>query len=749
MSLRPPPVDQRARSVDSGLSSKTLCAVCKSIDFRRYLYEDMKSRVCLGTVNELDPTCPFCRLLFECVNNCRRKVSNLDKLYLSNFEAWNDCVVLASTEFRGIRLLEDYSNFADQKAIAAASGASKRYRFIVRSKDSKLGSIQYLPSRPMSFFGQRVNPNLVDMALVKSWLTSCQRHHGRSCGAAGEASKRLRFFRVIDINSRTVISAPSECSYATLSYVWGQKEFFKSRTKDLVKDEKGEMVVKLPERLPATFEDAIFVTHSLGLRYLWIDALCIIQDSDVEVDTLMKRMDAIYNSAEVTIVAAAGQTVESGLAGIIRPRQQTQRVEVVKDLPLVVVFPRYNAIERDESIKWNQRGWTFQEKILSKRILLFTECQVYFQCSNTAWSEDVVVNPRLSFANTKRWRPLRWAADRHIGQPSDLFGVKFSNYVAIIEAYSRRDLTRRYDGINAIQGVLTTMKREMGKFFFGLPENYFGQALLWHPKIWSVSKPWPSGEALLPTWTWARWELPQGCTWQSTIFSKEINLASSMFVVEPQEMSEVLAPTENRQPPLYANENTLELGWAPNRVSNLQHMKYPSLQLRPIQENILYFAKGLLYFRTFFVRVQIGGRDHSVDYDVDHDVDDIQRPLEIRQYRLTDGWNGCLGYIRMSEAVKQDYVQKHPDYVTLCWSRGYNGPSIDKRYVPVRQEIKTNSDDKQYTMNFELPESEFLVAHVMLVDWIGGVAHRVAVGAIVEPAWSKFRWKRPHWVLLG
>jgi hypothetical protein len=115
--------------------------------------------------------------------------------------------------------------------------------------------------------------------------------------------------------------------------------------------------------------------------------------------------------------------------------------------------------------------------------------------------------------------------------------------------------------------------------------------------------------------------------------------------------------------------------------------------------------------------------------------------------RLVDGKSRCFGYIRISEALKQFNQLRDVDYVTICWSKGYQGPTVDHKYIPVREEIRRDSNGTSHTETMELHIWQYMVAHVMLVNWIDGIAHRVAVGTIVETAWSKFREKKRGWVL--
>lgn len=381
-----------------------LCQRCSNIDFKTYLYVPIETerKIKLCKVRDLGSGCPFCRLVLASLPN--RYVRPEAVIWLGNRLATTSTHVYALAE-RSTR--SGYSNRKDIEAIAKATAGKKRYQFTLHVDGNLYGIVQHFPRVARSFFGRLIDPNRVDIDLVKTWFDCCRQQHTRSCEEAGAASKRLSFFRVIDIARREVIPAPAGCSYIALSYVWGNHPFFKITT-ELLHDATGRRArIALPTRLPQTIEDAMSVTTALGEQFLWVDALCILQDDPEELHCLMRRMDAIYSSATLTIVAGSGDSAFSGIPGLSRPRS-AQVVEMVDDVRLGLALSTYIEMEEDPYLRWNQRGWTLQEKILSKRLLICTEEQVYYQCSNTAWWEDLVVDPALSRANPYRFRPLRW-----------------------------------------------------------------------------------------------------------------------------------------------------------------------------------------------------------------------------------------------------------------------------------------------------------------------------------------------------
>jgi hypothetical protein len=419
------------------------------------------------------------------------------------------------------------------------------YRFIVSAEDEDglgddnqkpRGHIQYLAymerdDDDRQFFGRRVPAEKLDIDLLRSWLERCSIWHGDECKRDRWAGECLPpSLRLIDVKRKCIVRIPEDESpeYVALSYVWGEDEM-KRETRMvpvILQREKIERTAagestSLPKRLPKTIEDAITLTLLLGYRFLWLDALCIVQDDPSEDKILhLTSMKAIYSGASLTIAAAAGSHADHGLPGISVPRQNLQYSERVKGLKLATMFPSFSELENSSSLLWNTRGWTFQEKLQSRRILLFTDSQVYFKCSESIWMEEVMMETeRLSKSVETRRGKYRWQPNRerhvadsqaqnlrvfnpqlHIEDDWDYLGG-FLDYTAAIREYTKRTLTDKHDMLFAIDGVLESMEDVTGRFIFGLPQNHFLESLLWNPDRGSIHSYDSTNN--FPSWTWA------------------------------------------------------------------------------------------------------------------------------------------------------------------------------------------------------------------------------------------------------
>lgn len=147
------------------------------------------------------------------------------------------------------------------------------------------------------------------------WLHEC-RHSHLHCGTESMRELRLLPSKVIDIGTRFPIRTiklhwteeGETGEYVALSYCWGGSQSLITTTATAQEFTDGIPTSKLPK----TIVDAINVTHRLGLRLLWVDALCIIQDDPEDVAREISKMAQIYQEATVTVSAASARSVYDG-----------------------------------------------------------------------------------------------------------------------------------------------------------------------------------------------------------------------------------------------------------------------------------------------------------------------------------------------------------------------------------------------------------------------------------------------------
>lgn len=140
--------------------------------------------------------------------------------------------------------------------------------------------------------------------------------------------------------------------------------------------------------MPATFGDAIITTRALGLRYLWIDSICIDQGENGDFADEAKHMEAVFRYA-YCVIAASCATGHS--SGFLRPRRERKFVKLVgpNSEPFYICE---NADDFEDHVLkgvLNKRGWVLQEHALARRTVFFTEYQTYWECGQRVRCETL------------------------------------------------------------------------------------------------------------------------------------------------------------------------------------------------------------------------------------------------------------------------------------------------------------------------------------------------------------------------
>jgi len=218
-------------------------------------------------------------------------------------------------------------------------------------------------------------PAVLDSSRVRRWLETCERRH--SYAAAG--TRLYPELRVIDLERGCVVQAPQPCRYVTLSYLWGTTQFLTLRTDTFDFLYKDDSLSPSSEGLARAIQDTIILTKAIDERFLWVDALYIVQDNKADKDIQINVMDRMYEQSILTIVACHSIDANAGLPGVREgtrfPKQLTCILEGLNlnncMLPIEMVSVR---------TRWITRGWTYQEGVIANRLLYVTTNQAYFEC---------------------------------------------------------------------------------------------------------------------------------------------------------------------------------------------------------------------------------------------------------------------------------------------------------------------------------------------------------------------------------
>ena len=220
-----------------------------------------------------------------------------------------------------------------------------------------------------------------------SWLDEClTEHHESNPLKGGTNSKQLYLpTRVIDVGvhseAEVKIFEPSSRAYEdyiALSYYWGTQPLITSTLAN-IESHRSRLDFSM---LPQTFKNAIMTTRNLGFRYLWIDALCIIQDSTDDKVKEIGAMEGIYSNSTLTIAVVGVSGVTEGFL--------ESKAQLTVEIPYLGPHGTIGTVQISPQRTvdlWQEplytRAWCLQENLLSPSLLLHTDTEVIWQCQST------------------------------------------------------------------------------------------------------------------------------------------------------------------------------------------------------------------------------------------------------------------------------------------------------------------------------------------------------------------------------
>lgn len=320
-------------------------------------------------------------------------------------------------------------------------------------------------------------------------------------------------------------------AYATLSHRWGNSQPLSLRL-----DSISSFQQNIPwQSLPKTFQQAMVFAWKLGIEYIWIDSLCIIQDSKEDWLEQSGKMADIYENSTITLAGTASSGPESGL--FIEPSLHLQgyvtdgTVEVVAtkhtevqcllakastDNPVMHIkaSPSHNSPAHftHDDLPLLKRGWVYQERLLSPRIVHFGAIDLIWECNcdmacyckhyRGSGSRNAITHP----VKPQHIASVRAASEGH---------GHVGRWVQVVEAYTAMDFTYESDRLPAIAGVAKQFRRNMAnqRYIAGLWEEGLLSGLTWSRAtiitalvMWKHRvlelKPRPFAVKVSPSWSW-------------------------------------------------------------------------------------------------------------------------------------------------------------------------------------------------------------------------------------------------------
>lgn len=335
------------------------------------------------------------------------------------------------------------------------------------------------------------------LAFVKAQIEHCGDTHSR-CGRRIPKPLPTRVVEILGPRRVRLKKVDSGLAlYAALSHCWGNNVFLQTTSKNIASHLK-----KISwNSLPKTFRDAIDFSRRLGLTYIWIDSLCIIQDDRADWQRESAKMRDIYQNAHVTLAATASA---DGTGGCYR-RCPPQKGKLCFARGTNLMYDLTN-----EETPLLSRGWVLQERLLSPRVVHFMPDEVAWECRQTETCEC----RRAEHLRTARWTQALQEREllsfnRSIPFKQTIAATSISSDVRasldawfhVVECYTRLHLSYPTDSLPAIAGIASRMDNlGFGAYYAGLWERHLAECLCWY----TIDKPQePRLANSSPSWSWS------------------------------------------------------------------------------------------------------------------------------------------------------------------------------------------------------------------------------------------------------
>lgn len=356
------------------------------------------------------------------------------------------------------------------------------------------------------------------IGLINRWRQTCKTEHQSCHTAAHSQSFPSRVLELLDSGERengcgvrlVETHGTMREEYACLSYCWGNSET-QTQTGETTRANLSKKLRAITiESLPRTIIDAIYLCFQLGFRFLWVDRLCIIQDDARDWEKEASRMCDIYSRSALTItVPSCTHSSQSFLEKRQNAHQFAEKygfavIKCIDAKPESTSNLWFfgGAKERaswflqftwDEFIfefspkgnRWITRGWTFQEWMLSPRVLHIDTMTLWdcFEGYANELNHRYTVRPYLLRNTGEYGKSLPWAL--------------------IVEEYTRRQITYEKDRLPALAGLASRYRQATGHTYLaGLWVEEMPRSLLWQTLRGHDATP-NANETSMPSWSWA------------------------------------------------------------------------------------------------------------------------------------------------------------------------------------------------------------------------------------------------------
>lgn len=376
--------------------------------------------------------------------------------------------------------------------------------------DDPMGSV--LRSRPIPLDARSDE----SFSRAQAWVAACETDH-KDCIQNSE--HRLPT-RVVDVGDSVTPPSLLETNgqqgrWVALSYCWGEKPPLKTKLSTL-----SAFCNELRPNLPMLFQDAIFAVKRLGYQYLWIDALCVLQDSGQDWQIESVDMGRIFKEAAMVVVAEAATDSSAGLFNSTNEGKDNARITISSYSSQhgthgnLILGPPVKDHETSKG-PLSTRAWTLQEEVLSSRNLRFASGRIWWQCWSMQRNERFPYGPRAQNLHEHEWGSMRHfpltSEPRRIRGMSkarqDAYYRPNQCWYRTVNDYCRRGIRFEEDILPAISCLAKGYRRHLKQeYAAGLWRSDMYLGLLW-------CIPWPGAAKtptyVAPSWSWATLRLPK------------------------------------------------------------------------------------------------------------------------------------------------------------------------------------------------------------------------------------------------
>jgi len=348
---------------------------------------------------------------------------------------------------------------------------------------------------------------------IRSWYEICRESHD-ICNeyGVGQGPSRLLFIDHQSPNKTNTVrlvkyDAGLPSRYVALSHCWGRASDHLQTTLDNLDEHTAKIDIA---SLSRTFQDAVAICQRLGVAYLWIDSLCIVQDDHEGKAAEIERMESIFQGATLTISAMSAR---DGRGGCWIPRERVFEIPINATQSVKLAFRRVREPSTehaafltefaDEFLRTeyplSTRKWALQERVLSRRVIHFTDSELVWECRTRSSCE-------CRDLDNKRFRSTQQKVYDALNRPQPDRRELIREWLKLLEAYSRGDLTRETDALPAIAGLARKFSdKGLGDYFAGLWTNQLAKSLCWFSRPWAndLKENIRAATYVAPSWSWA------------------------------------------------------------------------------------------------------------------------------------------------------------------------------------------------------------------------------------------------------